>query len=117
MQQHTKHFWTHLVLLCSLKQKGGAAVRHGKMLSLMSGFLWIVVYPRQLRTQKRTRSNLDDFQVRALERGPSSRLAIPSWMTIQKVFSQLEWPMLNDYPFNLGKETIKPRFGTTHPLN
>jgi hypothetical protein len=23
MQQHTKHFWTHLVVLCSLEQEGG----------------------------------------------------------------------------------------------
>jgi hypothetical protein len=30
MQQHTIHFWTHLVVLCSLEQEGGAAVLVGK---------------------------------------------------------------------------------------
>ena len=33
MQQHTGHFWTHLVVLCSLEQEGGAAVLRGNILS------------------------------------------------------------------------------------
>jgi hypothetical protein len=33
MQQHTRDFWTHLVVLCSLEQEGGAAVICGKILS------------------------------------------------------------------------------------
>ena len=41
MQQHTIHFWTHLVVLCSLEQEGGAAVLRGQILSLKSGILWI----------------------------------------------------------------------------
>jgi hypothetical protein len=33
MQQHTRHFWAHLVALCSLEQEGVAAVLHGQILS------------------------------------------------------------------------------------
>ena len=40
MQQHTIHFWTHLVL-CSLEQEGGVVVLRGQVLSSKSGILWI----------------------------------------------------------------------------
>jgi hypothetical protein len=33
MQQHTRHFWTHIVVLYSLEQEGGAVVLRGKILS------------------------------------------------------------------------------------
>jgi hypothetical protein len=49
-----------------------------------SGFM---VLSRQLGTLKKTSLNHDDvsdLHVGALERGPSFRLAIPSWMTVQK---------------------------------
>ena len=55
MQQHTKYFWTHLVVLCSLEKEGGVAVVRGKMLSSnfnqslkVSGFMVLL---RQLGTQ------------------------------------------------------------------
>jgi hypothetical protein len=41
MQQHTIHFWTHLVVLCSLEQEGGAGVICGQILSLKSLILWL----------------------------------------------------------------------------
>ena len=45
MQQHTTHFWTHLVVLWSLEQERGASVHVGNFghqtLSLKSGILWI----------------------------------------------------------------------------
>jgi hypothetical protein len=41
MQQHRIHFWTHLVVLCSLEQEGGATVLLGHILSSMSAILWI----------------------------------------------------------------------------
>ena len=41
MQQHTRHVWTHLVVLCSLEQEGGAVVLRGQLLSSKFGNLWI----------------------------------------------------------------------------
>jgi hypothetical protein len=52
-----------------------------------------MVLSRQLGTLKKTRFNhvdISDLQVSALEKGSSSRLAIPSWMIVQNVFSQSE---------------------------
>ena len=34
--------------------------------------------------------DVSDLLVIALERGQSSRLTVPSWMTVQNIFSQLE---------------------------
>ena len=34
--------------------------------------------------------DVSDLQVGALERGQSSQLGIPSWMTVQNIFSQSE---------------------------
>ena len=33
MEQHALQFWTHLVVLCSLEQEGGAEVLRGKIWS------------------------------------------------------------------------------------
>ena len=89
MQQHTIHFWTHLVVLSSLEQEGGAAFWENVVIKLchQSGILWI--YGQQ-GTRKKTRLNHDvsGLQIRALERGQSSWLGIPSWMTVQNVFFQ-----------------------------
>ena len=83
MQQHTIHFWTHLVVLCSLEQEGGMVVLRGQIIKLghqsltFSGFM---VLSRQLGTQKKTRLNHDDvidLQVVALEKGQSSQLTVP----------------------------------------
>jgi hypothetical protein len=55
MQQHTIHFWNHLVL-CSLEQEGGAAVLRGQILSLnviSLAFFGFMVLSRQLGTQKK----------------------------------------------------------------
>jgi hypothetical protein len=41
MQQHTTHFWTHLVVLCSLEQEGGVAAIRRQTLPSKSGILWI----------------------------------------------------------------------------
>jgi hypothetical protein len=41
MQQHTIHFWTHLVVLCSLEQEGDKVFLPGQMLSSKAGILWI----------------------------------------------------------------------------
>jgi hypothetical protein len=52
-----------------------------------------MVLSRQLGTLKKTRLNHDDvsdLQVVALKRDPSSQLTIPSWMTVQNVFSHSE---------------------------
>ena len=59
MQQHTRHFWTHLVVLCSLEQEGAAAVLSGQILSSKSGILWIYGALRQLGTLKKTWLNHD----------------------------------------------------------
>jgi hypothetical protein len=53
-----------------------------------SGF--IVLSRQQGTLQRRLNHDVSNLQVGALERGPSSRLGIPSWMIVQNVFSQLE---------------------------
>jgi hypothetical protein len=91
MQQHTRHFWTHLVVLYSLEQEVGAAVLHGQILS--SNFVIKVWHSLDLWEQlgtlgEKTGLNHDDCDLQ--DRSSSSRLGILSWMTIQNVFSQLE---------------------------
>jgi hypothetical protein len=91
MQQHTRHFWTHLVVLCSLEQEGGAAVLHGHILSSKSVILWIYGAFKttgNLNFKKWNHDDVSDLQVVAVERGPSSQFTIPSWMKVQNVFSQ-----------------------------
>ena len=66
-------------MLFSIEQKGGAVALCGQILSSKSGFM---VHSRQME-----RANHDDgsvLQVGPLERGPSFRLAIPSWMNVKK---------------------------------
>jgi hypothetical protein len=53
MQQHTRHFWTYLVVLCSLEQEGGAAVLRGKFCHQSLAFSGFMVLSRQLRTQEK----------------------------------------------------------------
>jgi hypothetical protein len=97
MQQHTRHVWTHLVVLCSLEQEGGAAFLLGQNLS--SNFdikvwhsldLWCFQDNWELGNKSLNHDGVSDLQVVALERILSSRVTIPSWMTVQNVFSQSE---------------------------
>ena len=71
MQQHTIHFWTHLVVLCSLEQEGGATVLLvGKFCNQSLAFSGFMVLSRQLKTlgkKQRLNHDVSDFQVRALE--------------------------------------------------
>ena len=55
-------------------------------------FSTFIVLSRQLGTLKKTRLNYDvnDLQVRALERGQRSQLGILNQMTVKRVFSQSE---------------------------
>jgi hypothetical protein len=72
------YFWSNFVMILDHQSLA------------FSGFMGL---SRQLGTlRKKTRSNHDisDLQVGALERRPSSRLGIPSWMIIQNVYSQSE---------------------------
>jgi hypothetical protein len=73
MPPHTRHFWTHLVVLCSFEQEGGTAVHRGQILSSKLGILWIYVASRQLGIWGKTRSNHDyvsDLQVVVLRKRP-----------------------------------------------
>ena len=60
-----------------------------------SGFM---VFSRQLGTQRLNHDDVSDLQDVALERGPSSLLKIPSWMTVQNVFSQSELVFFPEFP-------------------
>jgi hypothetical protein len=62
------------------------------VIKLSNSFSGFVILSRQLGTLKKTRLNHDvsDLQVGALEKCQSSRLGIPSWVTVQNVFSQSE---------------------------
>jgi hypothetical protein len=54
MQQHTGHFLTHLGVLCSLEQEGGAAVPlEGKFCQQSLEFSGFMVLSRQLGTLKK----------------------------------------------------------------
>jgi hypothetical protein len=50
MQQHAMHFWTHLVVLCSLEQEVGSAVLRGQILSSNFVISGIMALSRQLGT-------------------------------------------------------------------
>jgi hypothetical protein len=67
MQQHTIHFWTHPVVLCSLEKEGGAAFLRGKFCHQSLSLSGFMVISKQLGTQKKTRLNHDvsDLQVGA----------------------------------------------------
>ena len=77
MQQHTRPFWTHLVVLCSLEKEGGAAILlvgklYHQTLSSKSGILWIYgAFKTTGNSGKKTKSihDVSDLQVGALERG------------------------------------------------
>ena len=60
-----------------------------QILSSKSGILWIDGAFKTTGNSEKTRVNHDvsDLQRRALERGQSSRLGNPSWMTAQNLFS------------------------------
>jgi predicted XRE-type DNA-binding protein len=61
--------------------------------SSKSAILWIYgAFKTTGNSKKKTRLNHDisDLQFRALERGQRSQLGIPSWITVQNVFSQSE---------------------------
>ena len=93
MQQHTIYFWTHLVVLNrKVAQHFLCANFVMKLCHQCLAFSGFMVLSRQLGTRKKTRLNHDtsDLQVGALERGSSSQFGIPSWMTIQNVFSLSE---------------------------
>ena len=75
MQEHTTHFWTHLVVVCSLEQEGDAAVHRGQILSSVCHSLDLWCFQANWNMRRNTRLNHDDvsdLQVIALERGPSS---------------------------------------------
>jgi hypothetical protein len=73
-------------------------------------FFGFMVLSRQLGARKRTRSNHDDIsdlQVIALERRPSSRCTILSWMTVQNIFSPVSSCLeLNEVRFRSSELTV-----------
>ena len=79
MQQHTIHFWTPFVGLCSLEQEDDVTVLVGKFCRQTLAFSGFMVLSRQLGTWKQ--QGQGDFQVGAPERGQCYRLGIPSWMS------------------------------------
>jgi hypothetical protein len=82
-----------IVVLCSLEQEGCTTVLLlGKCCHQRLAFSGFMVLSRQLGTLKKTRLDHDisDLQVGALERGPSSRTGIPSWLTIQFFFCRID---------------------------
>jgi hypothetical protein len=66
MQQHIRHLWAHLFVLCSLGQEGGVAGLRGQIFSSKSGILWIY------GAFKTTHDDVSDLQGVALEKGLSS---------------------------------------------
>ena len=81
---------------------------HRTLLS-KSVILWIYGTFNTTGNSEKTKLNHDDIsdlQVGALERGPSSRLAIPSWMTIQNIFSKLEL-VFSEFPVVLNSLNSK----------
>ena len=50
--------------------------------------------------------NVIDLQVVALERGPSSRLTIPGWMSVQNVFPQSEHIFFAEFPIVLNSSQV-----------
>jgi hypothetical protein len=73
MKNHTRHFWTQLVVLCSLEQEGGAAVLRGQILS--SNFVikvwrsldsWYFQENWELNKKSLNHDDVSDLQVVAL---------------------------------------------------
>ena len=79
MQQHTIHFWTCLIVLCSLEQEGGAAVFRGQILSSKSGILWIFGVFNTTGKSEKKKNKVKSWRQWSSGWSSSKRSEFPTW--------------------------------------
>jgi hypothetical protein len=47
IKQHTRHFWTHLIVLCSLEREDGVVVLRWKMFSSNTEPIWLAPFQQK----------------------------------------------------------------------